>query len=107
MDQLIASMPVRYISTQLNGPWFDSRWSLCLMGSDKRATKKPSSLTAGWLGGLGPAKESRSEARPAKAAVVDLWSATIQQRAKAAAVVALLSGPIKRRDRESNQGPLS
>ena len=29
MDQLSASMPVRYISTQLNGPWFDSRCWLC------------------------------------------------------------------------------
>ena len=37
------------------------------------------SLTAGWLGGLGPAKESRSGAKQAKAAVVDLWSTTIQR----------------------------
>ena len=29
------------VTSQLNGPWFDSRWSLRLMGSDKRATKKP------------------------------------------------------------------
>ena len=57
-----------------------------MMGSDKRATKKPSSLTAGWLGGLGPAKESRSGARQAKAAVVDLWSATIQR------IASLLAG---------------
>ena len=38
---------------------------------------EPSDWLIGWLGKLGQAKESRSGARQAKAAVVDLWSATI------------------------------
>ena len=41
-------MPVRYISTQLNGPWFDSRWSLRLMGPDERSTTA-AALALRWM----------------------------------------------------------
>ena len=78
------------VTSQLNGPWFDSWWSLCLMGPEKKSTTESFGspldggrpqvhhgklwLSVGWWPTTGPpqkalalcwspAKESRSGAR--------------------------------------------
>ena len=73
------------VTSQLNGPWFDSWWSLCLMGPEKKSTTESFGspldggrpqvhhgklwLSVGWWPTTGPPQKALAlsgQARPSK-----------------------------------------